>query len=301
MSNGKEAIAITDAQGSSSGRKSDSFVKLFPVNFSGYFGVLYGTGDANIFLGSTFGHDVASLDAYVRSLYSRMKALVDTIDTNYMTRQREEITKEALVISDDGRRADFARQQELGFIQRYEQAKQNQTWLVTVGFDREAGRVRCYLVRETGSLEIFTPHLEVGSGADGANFSLGTAIQGLDVTRLPAEGLLYFAVNAYHMATENVGVGGTPKIAAISGNGVMQLPDANVRALMNLSGAFLSRYSVITPGSMIGHCKGALEGMVNLRAISRVTGLSGEQLVRMSVPYNVWQDMANQKLFWNGK
>ena len=339
LSQGKrlEAIVITDSRGSQSGRQSDSANKMGRFSSDAYHGVIFGSGQGNYIeavlknLHEFKGND---LDVYVDEISDGHRKRMTDDEKKYFKSQKEEALKKAsLLLTDENRdlmrenvnlmsdeqRENFMNQQQMmcqqkydqfieqeirTIMQRYDQLKQeNMTSFVLVAYDTRYEKIRQFHIGHSGQNELFMDHIEIGSGFDGANMYLAANLQGIgqDID-LDTTDLMFFAMNAYNSSSINQGVGGTPKLIKIDAASNTTFPNDQVAAIMNVSGAYLSRFDEksISHRKTREYIKGILSENKGIYAkIGRSIGLSAESLKTMAIPYSTWQDRANQRFFNN--
>ncbi len=336
LTNGKESIVITDSRVSGWGRQSDSVDKMGDFSREDYSGVIYGTGFGNFIEGiirnlGDFPGD--NLDEFVNSVFTTHRARVDSYDRDILEQNRREIAKRARVMSPEAqldsiveranhieeagrdefikrelarvlkRYDDYFNKELSSLVEGYERSKQdpsNQTSFMLVGFDNKVEKIRLFGIHPTGFVEIYVNHAEIGSGADGANLYLSKVLQGVDVRKLDDSTLAFFVVNAYSTATVNQGVGGTPKLARISKNGVKIFDLEQTRILTNLSSAYLSDFNNdLTVRKVIDFfSKVKEEPKRDVKSeIAKLVGLNIETLVSTYIPLSSWYERTNRDLF----
>lgn len=308
LTNGLEALVITDSRVSGSGRQSDSVNKMGEFSHNNYSGVIFGTGDGSFIKGiidNLKGIKGENLDEYVKSIQRKFKGTIDDIDNEVIGCQRDEIRKKSGIIDDDRRRKKFVQQETAELLQRYDRNKQdpqNSTFFVIAAYDKNQNKIRLFSLNWATHQEVNMNHVEIGSGNDAANLYLGTKLQGIDTKKLSADELRFFLTNAYCMSTVNEGVGGTPKIAKVSKDDLDVMPLDKTRGLVNLSGAYLSELNPnLSPSETIGYFKEIINNpRPKYGKISKLLGINKQTLIGTYIPYSSWQERANNKIF-NGK
>lgn len=305
FTNGLEAIAVTDSRASGAGRQTDSVNKMGDFHNGKYAGVVFGTGSANLIEGvikKLSGFSAKNLDEFVEAVHRGYKGRIDKYDNSYLASMFAEIEKKAHLIGNQAERKQFTKRKVAELMQNYDRSKrsENPTYFVLIGYDQKKGKVRLFNLDMFTSSEVCVNHMEIGSGADGANLYLGTKLPGVDSTKLTLADLTFFALNAYAAATINQGVGGTPKIARISQHGCEIVPEEKTVTLANLSGAYLSEFPglALNHGSTRAIFKEILDS-ANPRydLIAQEVGLSEDALKTIYIPSSSWQERANRKLF----
>ena len=309
FTNGLEAIVIADSRASQSGRQSDSFDKMGEFNHSSYHGVIFGAGDGNLFGGVIKNlkfEDRKTLDDYVSAIQEAHKQRIDRSSKSYLESQKAEIHKKASLLPKGSKRQQFVNKEIAKVLQAYDQSMQdpqNQTVFVVVAYDNQKQRIRQFQMHFTGYSENYTDHIEIGSGADGANMYFMTRLQGVDSKKLNSADLAFFVVNGYSLSTVNQGVGGTPKMVHITAEKNEIIDGDRTRVLANLSGAYLAEFPV--PVLTRASTKNLMNEVLNeenprYEDIAKTVGLNEIALKTALIPYSVWQERANKQLF-NGQ
>ena len=303
FTNELEAIVIADSRISGSGRHSDSFNKMvsFKDKKNNYHGEIFGTGSADAaesifrnpedFSGET-------LDDYVASIHQKLKTRSDEFAERHFKNENKKIQNKALLIDDEKQRKEFIENETARALRKYEDfTEQNKTSFIIVAYDVQKNKIRNFGVSIHNYYEIFLQHTEVGSGSDGANMYLSTKLQGIETKKLKTADLIFYATNAYSMATVNEGVGGMPKMVLIRKEGNIPLSLEKTAALTNLSGAHLAEFSKkLDSESTIGYFKDVLSSdKPDYDKIAEVLCLNKEAIIGMAIPYSVWQERANSK------
>ncbi|MBI5001954.1 hypothetical protein HZC31_01065 [Candidatus Woesearchaeota archaeon] len=303
LTNGKEAIVIADSRVSAAGRQSDSANKLDTFSCNNYAGVLFGAGYGNLVLGvlkSLSSFKGGSLDQFIEVVVRDHQQRVRNADCSYLEYVKGEIQKKAEVIADEEQKRRFIYEEQHKAMENYARNKQvADTIFTVVAYDQQADKVRLFSINEASAMQNFQDHSEIGSGADGAHMYLSTKLQGVDTTQLPLQDLIFFALNAYNQATVNQGVGGTPKIAVVSKQGIKVLEYERTVALANLSGACLSGFPEGVTSDTVRKSLAAIATGENPQypEIAAIVGIEPTVLSGLYVPYSSWQERANRQLF----
>ena len=104
LSNGKEAIVMTDSRGSTPMRKSDSYDKMEIFFKENYNGVLCGTGDANLLVGineKLKELEGDSLDEFVYSVVESASDVINMSDLSYIYSLKTDIAKKMELLDED--------------------------------------------------------------------------------------------------------------------------------------------------------------------------------------------------------
>jgi hypothetical protein len=335
LTNGLDAVVMTDSRVSIHGRQSDSVNKMGEFSNQLYSGVVCGTGFGNLLEGiikniDTFtGDDLAEFvkcmnDSYIQTLVKRREFIVSEAKSEIYRKANLYLFDDATMVAirkylGMGFKGDelerYVRQEVASFKERFDKyvdqeiksfeqsydkdKNNNPTSFMVVGFDMKMGKIGLFNFSDSGVYDINSSHYELGSGADGANFYLESKLQGVDCKNLDVAGLAFFVVNAYHNATINHGVGGTPKIAIVSKKCTNVLDIERTRALTNISGAYLSEFNpeVLTPEYMDVLFDRVLTGIPDYAKWAKSVGLNEETFTTMYIPLSSWQERANNLRF----
>lgn len=302
LDNGIEALVVTDSRVSGAGRQSDSSNKLGVFSKDNYHGTVFGAGSANLALSvidRPQDFEGAEIDGYVDDIQKQLNSLVDVYDKQVVERGRIDTEKKAVLYTDEADRKRYINDENTKVLQALERNQtERQTQLVLVAYDTVKKSIRKFSVNLDTHLELFIPHHEIGSGADGAHWYFSTKLQGADPKKLKSEDLAFFGVNGYSQATVNFGVGGIPKIAFVTKDGVRVLSPEQACALANLSGAYLAEFDSLTTHSVRRHFKDVLsEERPRYAAIARTLGMNRDAFTGTVIPYSSWQEQVNTKRY----
>jgi hypothetical protein len=304
LTNGLEAIVITDSRVSGSGRESDSIKKMGEFSSKNYHGVIFGTGRVDSILGIIKNLGSVSednLDKYVLALHTLYKNNMDSEEKIYFASIKDEINRKSSLIENPEEREHYVRRETTRVIENYDKSKREEGFLAIVAYDKEKGKIRQFTFGSSSVHEQFNDHMEIGSGSDGANLYISNKLQGVDTSKLKTTDLAFFALNAYSSSTLNQGVGGTPIIAMVSARGCDVLPPEKINTLGNISGAYLSEYPSaeldLNSTRRVFHLVMDLNKVVNYGNLAEKIGLNEETLTKMYIPYKSWQETANRMLF----
>lgn len=117
--------------------------------------------------------------------------------------------------------------------------------VVVVIYDKNSCGIRQFRIMQGKARPWHEPHIEIGSGHDGANGYLVGESAGLDISNLPPEKLFFYAGCMYISATKNEGVGGSPYVVTIIPEGVKQVAPERANTLAWVCGMYLGH--VFTP------------------------------------------------------
>lgn len=326
----KEAVVLADSCVSQGQRQSHSVNKIGEFNTDNYHGVLYGAGDGNLLWGAIqqIRNIINSkLEEFVSNVYITHKNQVDHDDMNYLRFRNEEIMKESnlylpnqeLIIQSSShipdeqkdqainskmefawqRYNDFIEKRKNEVIENYERNFSNKnTSMIIMAFDKEKEIVRPFYINLQGYNEIYMNHIEIGSGTDGSNMYLSNILQGMSKKKLKTEDLVFHVVNAYNKSTVNSGVGGVPTILNVKEEN-KEYNDTQIKTLLNLSGAYLSGFNdeKLTNKQSRKYVAGIINNEGIEKELAEILEVNVDVMKTMAIPYSIWQDRANQKLY----
>ncbi len=302
ITNGLEAVVLTDTKSTMYGRESASATKYGTHAIPEVGNVsVFGAGNGNHVLGVLKNLEVpsASLDQYVAAIQGMYRQRLDAEEATYLQNARQDVLKKAILSVDETDSAKVVQslmEMERQKFEQYVRDPNNQASFVMVAYDQAAQKIRTFYFGRQGFQEAFTDHVEIGSGADGGQMYLGTKLQGLKAKDLKLQELVFFAVNAYGLASINSGVGGTPDITLITRDGIKELEDDKVTALTNVSGAYLAELN--PAGLNVQKAKDIFTGILQndedaYAQAEELMGIAKKTLKQYRIPYSNLQEQAN--------
>jgi len=230
-----------------------------------------------------------------------MKGRIDAYDKRRIESARKEIKKKSLLFTDPKERSDFVSQERSGALQKYDSGKKDdETMLLIAVYDFERKRIVTNGIWNYTFTEVEAPHIEIGSGRDGANMYLSTKTQGLSADKLGIDELVFYVLNAHAMSTVNVGVGGTPNIVLINEKKSTVLSHEETSILTNLSGAYMAE--IIPREKMEDFVKKSLSKKTGYtkkiefcKNVAKELDVTVNTLTSATIPAGVWQERANHK------
>lgn len=306
LTNGLEAVVITDRRGTGAyGRQSDSSTKAEPFEGNAYHGVMFGAGEGNVVLGLLSGigrlPPSGNIDEFAENVRSFCQGKIDAYNAQYLDLMRNEIHKKAALIADAAQKEQFVQQEVSRLMQQYDHFSQDpnrQSTFILAAFDRTAKRARQFYLSQGMITEFFSPHAEIGSGADGAGMYFATKLQGLNPSGMDIGQMAFLAMNAYCSATVNMGVGGTPQIYLIDEAGTEALIRKRSVALANISGAYLAELITPKPDIALTYVRDIIKHKEpRYDLIAEKLGLNPAALTTIWIPPSSWQETANATRF----
>ncbi|MBI4438302.1 hypothetical protein HY640_00040 [Candidatus Woesearchaeota archaeon] len=309
VTNGLEAVIITDARVTQGARQTDAGIKAAVFNADTFGGVIFGAGNGDYIwevLSTINGLQQDTLKETVESANALHQARVFSYYTEYLETKMREIYMKARLIQDPGQQDEFVRIKRNELMHEYDQHQQNpanRTQFAVVGFDINGSpgiKTFCF---DFGRLaQCFGDTIYLGGGADASNIYLIEELQGIDTKLLRKPDLLFYALNAYALSTLNTGVGGTPTIAMVERGGARTLGHELSVVLTNLTGAYKARVPSI--GLTDDETKGFIAQVVSkgltpdvLGNLSSRLGLSPESVGSIYMPFSSWKKKANNERY----
>ncbi len=302
LTNSLEAVVITDSRVSGLGRQSDSVNKMGVFSKSSLFhGVIFGTGSGNLIEGVTRSSqevNAPTLDDYAAQTQRIFTERYTALKTQAIATLRHEIELKMGLLPEAERGKPMEIEIHRAMDAYEEQLRNSATYFSLCAFDNKQGHIRQFFINNGRENEYFGDHQEIGAGSDGANMYFFTKLQGVNPKKLTTFDLFFHGVNAYSLATVNQGVGGTPKIAFLNKKEALILDPVKVRALTNLSGAYLADF--IKPSRR--KIEGTIRDIVFAKrpdydSLAKDLRLSLHSLKTTAIPYSAWQERANASVY----
>ncbi len=135
----------------------------------------------------------------------------------------------------------------------------------------------------------------IGSGKDAAELELLRLIPGVPISRLNLEEITFFAMCAYVRATQNVGVGGAPKVALIQEQGVSKLNKQKCITLANLVAAYSAE--VVGRDYAEEQLKNIMKNIPNYASLGSKLNLNENTLRSLLIPLGSWISYNNNQRY----
>ena len=162
---------------------------------------------------------------------------------------------------------------------------------VAAFYDKKEGRVKKYMINAAIYTEDPIFETVIGSGADSAGLELMKLISGAPLGKLHKCEIAFFALCAYVRATQNVGVGGNPKIALIDKDGSKIVSREDSIALANITAAY---HADLLPRAYAEHnAELILRGQGKYEEVAKAVGMNEFVLKNHLVPLDSWLNLAN--------
>ncbi|MBU2638169.1 MAG: hypothetical protein KJ955_04300 [Nanoarchaeota archaeon] len=167
--------------------------------------------------------------------------------------------------------------------------------LIFAAYDKKASRIRKYVITslcygEDSSFETIT-----GSGTDASELELMKLLPGIRLKERRHPEIAFFALCAFVRATQNVGVGGIPKIALISKERTRVLKRKESVALANIIAAYQAE--LVTRVFAEQSVEDVIGKKANYEEMARKTGKSQDHLCGLLTPMDYWIAYANEKRY----
>lgn len=316
---GLEGIVITDSKVTSMlDRESNSVNKIGliqPNNDRNFHGVLYGAGSGHVVaqaIKSIANIDSNNIEAFAEEIGKNWRENYHAVERKI----RENLKKEAynrasLYLTGDIENATESEKQRynenlyrrLNEVESHlgELIKGFNGNLLLVGYDKNKNKIRKFGIQRLGEEELFAEHIEIGSGADGANFYFSEKLQGIPLdAKLGTEELLFYAVNAYNASNMNQGVGGRPRIVNVNKESNKEFTPEQTRMLVNLSSAYLSeiKQEELTRTDTVEFIKRIMENDKDAyKEITKILDPQHDLLSRMIIDPSSWRESANHEYY----
>ncbi|MFA5888578.1 MAG: hypothetical protein WC852_07765 [Candidatus Nanoarchaeia archaeon] len=288
-------------------RKGDTANKLLHINAKDFYGAMVSAGDAiNIFAtfehikDQTFKNPKKMLDSIKKfsldyslnidrqALESQMK--IEEIAKKYQGKAEEQEDENE---SEEGNEED-AEENPLGLKEKYKLGGLEDyitSDFVAAFYDKKEGRVRKYMINAAIYTEDPIFETVIGSGADSAGLELMKLISGAPLGKLHKCEIAFFALCAYVRATQNVGVGGNPKIALIDKDGSKIVSREDSIALANIVSAY---HADLLPRAYAEHnAELILRGQGKYEEVAQAFNMTEFTLKNMLMPLDSWLNLAN--------
>lgn len=304
LNNRDYGVALADSMVTiGDARKGDTANKLLHINAKDFYGAMVGAGDAlNIF---------ATFEDVKDKTFNNPKKLLETaknfsleyslnIDRQAMEAQMkiEEIAKKyrdkmGEQEEDGGEDPEsdifgFSKRKKniLGGLEDYITSE-----FATAFYDKKEKRVRKYAISAVAYVEDPIFETAIGSGADSAGLELARLISGAPLGKLHKCEIAFFALCAYVRATQNIGVGGIPKIALIDKDGSKIVSREDSIALANITAAY---HADILPRAYAEHnAELILRGKGNYEEVAQAVNMNELTLKNFLIPLDSWLNFAN--------
>lgn len=305
LTNGLEAVVITDSRGSnkSSQRKTDSEIKLVGVKGQEHHGVLYATGLDYFIYGLhalVTKETEKSEEEFIAWLSSCFNERRKKSEEEHLIYVREEVERRGLIYADPAQRAHFIQSTIAQQLQAFNEKKNDaDTRFMVVVYEEGQNRINMWSISDTGYSKKDTRKIIIGSGQEEADAYIRTKTEGINFQSLSVSDILFFGINAYAYSTQITSVGGIPQIAIVSKDGTRILERERAIALANLSGAYLAAGS---KRLTIRNTRKAMRGILEAEfpqydIVAEQMDTDPKTITGIYIPYSSWQERANRRLF----
>lgn len=304
LNNRDYGVALADSMVTiGDSRKGDTANKLLHINATSFYGAMVGAGDAlNIFAAFENIREKKfkspqrileavrnftleyQLDIDKQAIESQMK--IEKVAEKYKGKAEKEDVDEGEFILDDIFGAKEEKQSVLGGLEDYMKSD-----FVAAIYDKKEKRVRKYAVNAGFYAE--DPFFEsiIGSGTDSAELELMRLMSGAPLSRLHKCEIAFFGLCAYVRATQNVGVGGIPKIALIDKDGSKIVSREDSIALANITAAY---HADLIPRPYAEHnAELILRGQGKYEEVAQAFNTTVFTLTNLLSPLDSWLNVGN--------
>ncbi|MDD4878704.1 MAG: hypothetical protein PHO02_06770 [Candidatus Nanoarchaeia archaeon] len=287
-------------------RKGDTANKLLHINANRFYGAMVGAGDAlNIF--ATFEDTKEREFTTPKKMLESVKNFALEYHLNIDRQAIEsQIKIEEIAKKYKGKMPEVDEEQEgeteseeedmFGFRKRKKSILGGLEDYMTSDFvaaiyDKREKRIRKYAVNAAFVAE--DPFFEsvIGSGSDSAGLELMRLMSGAPLNKLHKCEIAFFGLCAYVRATQNVGVGGIPKIALIDKDGSTIVSREDSIALANIVSAY---HADLIPRPYAEHnAELVLRGQGKYEEVAQSIGMNEFVLKNHLVPLDSWLNLGN--------
>ncbi|MFH1065705.1 MAG: hypothetical protein V1734_04345 [Nanoarchaeota archaeon] len=304
LNNRDYGVALADSMVTiGNDRKGDTANKLLHINAKNFYGAMVGAGEAlNIFAAfedirdRKFQKPDKMLEAIRnfaleyglnidrQAMESQMK--IEKAAEKYKDKADESENEEGEEEAEDIFGFQKRKKSILGGLEDYMTSD-----FVAAVYDKNEKRVRKYAVNAAFYAE--DPFFEtvIGSGADSAGLELMRLMSGAPLSKLHKCEIAFFGLCAYVRATQNVGVGGIPKMALIDKDGSKIVSREDSIALANITAAY---HADLVPRGYAEHnAELVLRGQGKYEDIAKTLGMNEFTLKNYLIPLDSWLSLGN--------
>lgn len=167
--------------------------------------------------------------------------------------------------------------------------------IIFAAYDKSAGCIRKYVIHSICYGEDSSFQTITGSGADSAELELMKLMPGVKLKSLRHPVIAFFSLCAYVRATQNLGVGGTPKIALLSRERTRVLKKSESIALANITSAYQAE--LINRAFAEQSVEGIITGKADYEEIAGGLGMNAQSICGPLTPLDNWLAYANGKRY----
>lgn len=298
LNNKNSGVAIADSKVMIDNRLGDAANKLITIKAKDYEGAVVGAGS---------GQALFSLFKYMKTLKKKnfedflkcsrdywFKQLMH-IEEQLMDSGKNKMDTISKSFKDDAnpmqeQMALESIMQEIEFVERAFASE-----CLAAVFDRQQKCVRKYSLTNYMYKEEAAFECVIGGGFDTAYPELLRLIPGAPLSKLDIEEIAFFAMCTYVRATQNIGVGGPPKIALINSKGVKKVNKGKSVALTNIVGAYMA--DIIARPYAEEQVLSVLKGKADYSEVGEKIGLEGDSITNLLVPLDSWISCANRQRY----
>lgn len=272
-------------------RFGDVANKLVTIKSPHYDGAMVGAGAAQVIF-QVFRHvktlDIPNLEAFLKSVREYWFNLQEDIKMQVLDAYYAKVNNIAKHLKRDN--SETLDTQDI----MYKMGQIEDSMLADclfAAYDRKANRIKKYrMYPETCKLESNFESI-IGSGADAAELELLKLIPGASLGSIEAKEMVFFAMCGYIRATQNVGVGGLPKIAIITKEGVKKVSKHHSITLANIVAAYEA--GVVPRAYAEEQVANILMGRADYNAIGETLKMTPYSVQNLLVPLDSWIVSAN--------
>lgn len=311
LNNRDYGVALADAMVTiGDARKGDIANKLLHITAKDFYGAMVGAGDAaNIFatFDSTRRKKPNAIERFMEEIRNFSLEYSLSIDRQAIESQKkvDDVMRKYEPNEDEGRRDGDdedgeERDEPFGFRKGKRRVIGGIEEYLTSAFaaavyDKKERRIKKYAINAAFAAE--DPFFEsvIGSGGDSAQLELMRLMSGAPLSKLYKCEIAFFGLCAYVRATQNVGVGGVPKIALIDSTGSTIVSRGDSIALANIVAAYHA--DVVDRAFAEQNVGLIIRGKGEYDAVAEKLSLSKSVLSDLLIPLDSWINSANAKRY----
>jgi len=279
-------------------RSVDAANKLIVVKAKNYEGAMVGAGDAGlVFTLFEYAKSITcgSLENFIERIQKEVadRMVGDRARTLRYYKNMLEKEAEEIYTNEEEKRA-YVENNILEFIKEQDRIYElfYASKFIIAAFDKKNKRIRKFELDHTNIVETSVFESIIGSGSDAAGLELMRLIPGLPLGKLCLNEMTFLALCAYVRATQNIGVGGVPKIALIEKK-VRLLEKCDAITLANLVAAYEA--DIIQRDYVEVEVAKIINREADYQEIANKLELSTKALQNYIIPLDSWVSSANSK------
>ena len=294
LNNEHSGVAIADSRITSNNqRQSDSANKLTTIVENSYEGAILGAGDASMIF-SLLKHAKRArnetLEGFLADIKNTWFNIIEETRLQIIEFQSK-VSRNETDAMGEGMPLQFNPENDI----TPPPEPFDMSECMTIFYDRKEQRIKKHRIFPEAYMEDHIFESVIGSGSDAAGLEFLRLMPGTSIKSLGHREIAFFGMCAYVKATQNIGVGGMPKIALIDKMGVTKISKEAAVSMANIIGAYTSE--LITRDYAELHFGEVMTGLVDYANIEKHIGLPKFALENLLVPLESWIGYANRKRY----